>query len=110
MVSILFVPKREEVVGGCRNLYNEELHNLTAYPNIIRVIKSKRMGAVGHVTRMGEVRNSYEILVENREGKRTFGIFGIVRKMILECILGKQCGKLWTGCICLRIGASGILL
>jgi hypothetical protein len=36
-------PKREEVAGGCRRLYNEELHNMYASPNIIRVFKSRRM-------------------------------------------------------------------
>jgi hypothetical protein len=39
----IFGPKREEVVGGWRRLHNEELHNLYASPNIIRVIKSRRM-------------------------------------------------------------------
>jgi hypothetical protein len=39
----LFGPKREEVVRGCRRLHNQEFHNLYASPNIIRVIKSRRM-------------------------------------------------------------------
>jgi hypothetical protein len=39
----IFVPKREEVAGGWRRLHNEEIHNLYASPNIIRVIKSRRM-------------------------------------------------------------------
>jgi hypothetical protein len=39
----IFGPNREEVEGGCRRLHNEELHNLCASPNIIRVIKSKRI-------------------------------------------------------------------
>jgi hypothetical protein len=39
----IFGPKREEVAGGWRRLRNEELHNLYASPNIIRVIKSKRI-------------------------------------------------------------------
>jgi hypothetical protein len=37
----IFGPKREEVVGGWRRLHNEELHNLYASPNIVRVIKSR---------------------------------------------------------------------
>jgi hypothetical protein len=44
----VFVPKREEVAGGWRRLHNEELHNFYASPNIIWVIKSRRMGWMGH--------------------------------------------------------------
>jgi hypothetical protein len=43
----LFGPKREEVVGGWRRLLNEELRNLYASPNIIRVIKSRGGGEIG---------------------------------------------------------------
>jgi hypothetical protein len=39
----IFRPKREEVAGGWRRLHNEELHNLYASPNIVRVMKSRRM-------------------------------------------------------------------
>jgi hypothetical protein len=39
----IFGPKREEVAGGWRRLHNEELHNLYASPDIIRMIKSRRM-------------------------------------------------------------------
>jgi hypothetical protein len=42
----IFGPKGEEVVGGWRRLLNEELHNLYTSPNIIRVIKSRKMGGV----------------------------------------------------------------
>jgi hypothetical protein len=42
-------PNREEVPGGWRKLHNEELHNLYSLPNIIRMIKSRRVGLVGHV-------------------------------------------------------------
>jgi hypothetical protein len=44
----LFLPNREEVAGGWRRLHKEELHNLYASPNIIRVIKSRRMEWAGH--------------------------------------------------------------
>jgi hypothetical protein len=39
----IFGPKRDEVIGGLRKLHNEVLHNLYALPNIIRMIKSRRM-------------------------------------------------------------------
>jgi hypothetical protein len=58
----IFGPKREEVAGGCRRLHNVELHNLYSSPNIIGVIKLM-MRWVGHVARMGEMRNVYSILV-----------------------------------------------
>jgi hypothetical protein len=65
-----FGPKRDEVTGHWRKLHNEELHNLCSSPNIIRMmIKSRRMRWAGHVTRMGETRNAYRILVGKPEGK-----------------------------------------
>jgi hypothetical protein len=58
------------VTGDWRKLYNEELHNLYSSPNIIRMIKSRRMGWTGHVAMMGEKRNAYRMLVGKPEGKR----------------------------------------
>jgi hypothetical protein len=49
----IFGPKRDEVMGGCRKLHNEELHDLYSSPSIIRIIKSRRMRWVGHVARTG---------------------------------------------------------
>jgi hypothetical protein len=63
-------PKRDGVTGGWRKLHNEELHDLYSSPNIIRIIKSRRMRWVGHVVRMGEKRNAYRLLVGKPEGKR----------------------------------------
>jgi hypothetical protein len=48
----IFVPKKDEVTGEWRKLHNEELHNLYSSPNIIRMIKSRRMKWVGHIARM----------------------------------------------------------
>jgi hypothetical protein len=53
----IFGPKREEVAGGWRRLHNEKLHNLYASPNVITVIKSRRVRRAGHVARMGNIRN-----------------------------------------------------
>jgi hypothetical protein len=69
----IFGPKRDEVIGGWRELHNEELHNLYCSPNIIRIIKSRRMRWAGHETLMGEKSNAYRILVEKPEGKRPLG-------------------------------------
>jgi hypothetical protein len=53
-----------------RKLHNDELHNLYSSPNVVRVIKSKRMKWAGNVARMGEGRGVYRVLVERAEGKR----------------------------------------
>jgi hypothetical protein len=45
----IFGPKWAGVMGGCRKLHKEELHDLYSVPNIIRIIKSKRKRCVGHV-------------------------------------------------------------
>jgi hypothetical protein len=68
-----FGPKRDEVTGDWRKLHNEELHNLHSSPNIIRMIKSRRMRLAGHVARMGEQRIACRILVGKPEGKRPIG-------------------------------------
>jgi hypothetical protein len=53
----IFGPKSDGVTGGWRKLHNEELHNLYSSPNIIRIIKSRRMRWAGNVARMGKKRN-----------------------------------------------------
>ena len=49
----IFGPKRDEVTGQSRKLHTEELNDLYSSPNIILVIKSRRMGWAGHVAHMG---------------------------------------------------------
>jgi hypothetical protein len=56
------------VTGGWRKLHNEELCNLQYSPNI-RMISSRRMRWLGHVARMGKMRNACKILIGNPEGK-----------------------------------------
>jgi len=56
-----------------RRLHNEELNDLYSSPNIVRVIKSRRMRWAGHVARMGEERAVYRVLVGKPEGKRSLG-------------------------------------
>ena len=66
----IFEPKRDEVTGEWRKLHNEELNDLYFPPNIIRVIKSRRMTLLGHVACVGKVRGVYRVLVGKPEGKR----------------------------------------
>jgi hypothetical protein len=65
--------KRNEVNGGWRKLHNEEMHDLYFSPNIIRIIKSRRMRCVGHVALMGEKRTAYSFLVGKPELNRPLG-------------------------------------
>jgi hypothetical protein len=69
----IFGPKRDEVTGEWRRLHNKELYALYSAPNIIRVIKSRRLRWAGHVARMGESRGAYRALVEKPEGRRPLG-------------------------------------
>jgi hypothetical protein len=73
MLRRLFGPKRDEVTGVWRRLHNEELNDVCLSPNIIRVIKSRRVKWAGHVACMGEGRGAYRILVGRPEGNRPFG-------------------------------------
>jgi hypothetical protein len=70
---LLFGPKRDEGTGEWRRLHNEELTDLYSSPNIMRVIKSRRMRWAGHVARMGEKSGAYRILVGRPEGRRPLG-------------------------------------
>jgi hypothetical protein len=69
----IFGPKRDEVTGEWRKLHNEELHDLYCSPNILRVIKTRRMRWAGHVARNGEEKGLYSVLVGKPEGKRPLG-------------------------------------
>ena len=66
----VFGPKRDEVTGEWRKIHNEELSDLYSLPNIVRMVKSRRMRWAGHVVRMGQGRGVYRVLVGKHEGKR----------------------------------------
>jgi hypothetical protein len=69
MMRKIFGPKREED-GSWRKLHNYELHNLYSSPNIVRVIKLRRMRGAEHLALMGDGRGVYRVLVGKPEGKR----------------------------------------
>jgi hypothetical protein len=73
VLTRIFGPKRDEVTGEWRKLHSEELRILYSSPNIIRQIKSRRMGWAGHVAHKAEERNVYRVLVGKPEGKRPRG-------------------------------------
>jgi hypothetical protein len=113
MLGRIFGPERSEVTGVWRKLHREELHNLYSSPDIIKTIKSWRMGWARHVTCMWEMRNTYNVLVENPEGgdtRKTCTQIGKYRRIILKWILRKQVGKVWIGFMWLGIETDDGLL
>ena len=69
--KVTFIPYTSNGVRGeWRRLHNEELNDLRSSPNIVRVIKSRKMRWDGHVARMGEERGVYRVLVGKPEGNR----------------------------------------
>jgi len=73
VLSRIFGPKRDEVTGDWRKLHNEDLNDLYPSPDIVRVIKSRRMRWAGHGARMGETRDVYKVLVGKLEDNRQLG-------------------------------------
>jgi hypothetical protein len=69
----VFGPKRDELTGEWRKLHIEELNNLYSLPNIVRMVKSRRMRWAGHVTHMGKDRVVHRVLMGKPEGKRPLG-------------------------------------
>jgi hypothetical protein len=69
----VFGPKRDEITREWRKLRNEELRDLYSSPNIIRIIKSRRIKLAGHVARMGEKMNVYRLLLGKPDRKRPLG-------------------------------------
>ena len=61
------------ITGEWRRLHNEELNDLYCSPNIVQVIKSRRMRWAGHVAHMDEERGVYRVFVGKPEGKRPLG-------------------------------------
>jgi hypothetical protein len=69
----VFGPKRDKVTGEWRKLHNEELSDLYSLPNIVWVVKWRRMIWAGHVARMRKGRGVHRVLVRKPEGKRPLG-------------------------------------
>jgi hypothetical protein len=105
----IFGPKREED-GSWTKLHNDELHSLYSAPNIVRVIKSRRMRWAGRVARMGEGRGVYMVLVGRPEGKRSLEDLSVCGRISLRCTLGRWGSMGRTGFGWLRRGSSGGLL
>ena len=86
MLRRVFGPRRDGVTGEWRKLHNEELNDLYCSPNIVWLIKSRRMRWAGHVTRIGKRRGVYRVLVGKPEGKSHLEDTGIDGRIILRWI------------------------
>jgi hypothetical protein len=106
----IFGSKREEAAGEWRRLHNEELNDLYSSPNIIRVIKSRRMRLAGHVARMGGKRGAYRILLGRPDGRRPRGRPRRRLEDNIKMDLQEVGWWAWTGLRWLRIGTGGGLL
>jgi hypothetical protein len=83
----------EETAGDWRRLNNEELHNLYASPNIIGVIRLRRIKWAGNIARVGDTRNAHKILVGKSEKRNHSEDLGIDGKIILEWLSLDRVGR-----------------
>jgi hypothetical protein len=95
------------VTGEWRKIHNEELNDLYCSPNVVRVVKLKRMRWAGHVVRMVAKRNVYRVWWGNLRERDHLGDPGVDVKIILRWIFRKWYLGIWTGSSWLRIGAGG---
>jgi hypothetical protein len=87
-----FGPKRDEVTGEWRRLHNKELYALYSSPNIIQVIKSRRLRWAGHVARMGKRRGACWVLVGKPVGRNYLEDRGVDGRIILKWIFERLYG------------------
>jgi hypothetical protein len=105
-LSRVFSPKRDGVTGEWRKLHNEELNDLYCSPNIVWVIKWRRMRWAGYVIRMGERRGVYMVLVGKPEGNRPLGRPRRRWEDNVKPDLRMWDVGLWSGCSWLTIGTG----
>jgi len=103
----IFGPTRDEITWDWRRLNNEELNDLYSSPNIVRVMKSRRMIWTGHVARMGEERGCIGSCWGNRREGDHWGDLGVDGWLILGWISRRWDVGIWTGLDWPRIERGG---
>ena len=93
MLRKIFGCKRDKVTGKRRRLQNKELYDLYSAPNIIWVIKSRRVRWVGHVARMGDSRGACSMLLGRLKGRGHLEDPGIDGRSTLKWIFKKSDGE-----------------
>ena len=107
VLRTVFGPKTDEVTGEWKKLHNEVLNDLYSLPNIVRVVKSRRIRWAGHVARMGQGRGVYRVLVGKPEGERPLGRPRRRWEDNIKMNLQEVGGVVGTGRSWLRIGTGG---
>ena len=102
----IFGPRRDKVTGEWWRWNNEELNDLYFSPNVVRVIKSRRMRWAGHVARMGEGGRIWSWWGNRRE-RDHWGDLGVDVWIILGWISRTWVVGMWTGLGWPRIGTGG---
>jgi hypothetical protein len=105
----IFGPKWEED-GSWRKLHNDELHSLYSSPNIVSVIKSRRMRRAGNVARMGRGEVFTGFWLGGPKERDHWEDLGVSGRITLSWNLGRQGSMERTGFIWLRLGSSGGLV
>ena len=103
----MFGVKREEVTGEWRRLQDEELCDMYCSPNVILVIKSRRMRWASHVARISDGKGAYRVLVWRSEGKRPLGMPRRRQENGIKMDLQEVASRSMDGLIWLRIGTDG---
>jgi hypothetical protein len=106
----IFWLKRDEVTGEWRKLHNEELNDLYCSPNIVGVIKWRRIRWAGHLERMEREEAYTGFWWEKTRERDHWGNPGADGRIILRWIFMKWNVEVRTGSIWLRIGTGGGLL
>jgi hypothetical protein len=104
----IFGPKRDEVTGEWRKLNHVELNDLYSSPNIVWVIKSRRIRLAGHVARMGKMYRGF-CWGDLRESDHLEGS-GVDGRIILRWIFKKWVVAAWNGLIWLGKGRDGVYM
>jgi hypothetical protein len=106
----IFGPKRDEVTEKWRRLHNKELYALYSSPNVIYVIKSRRLRWAGHLACMGKSRSAYRVLVGKPEGRSPLGRPRRRWEDNIKMDLTEVERGAWTGSILFRIRTGDGLL
>jgi len=103
----IYETKRDELTGEWGKLHTEELYDLYSSPDIIRVIKSRRMRWAEHVACMGQRRGVYRVWWRSLRERDNLEDPGFDGRIILRWLFRKWDVEAWSGFIWLRIGTGG---